>query len=89
MDAYLATATLGAGMGSGAMLTGWLLREHVLRRACRKGWLVTFGITGRPADLRAQHARLDELHLSANLVGDKAAVLPFPGNRGRAGGSAR
>jgi len=83
MDIYLATATLGLTMGTGFAGALIAAQEYRLQRACRRGWLVTFGITGRQVDLDAQTARLEELHAGARGVGNKAAVLPFPGSRKR------
>lgn len=83
MDPYLATALLGSVLGTTFAGTLLAAQELRLQRACRRGWLVTFGITGKQADLDAQTARLEELHAGARGVGNKASVLPFPGDRKR------
>jgi len=64
-------------------ITSFLLHGLRARRAQRDGWTITLGITGKPADLKAQHDLLDELHRSANLVSGRPNVLPFPGAAAR------
>lgn len=64
-------------------ITSFLLHGLRARRAQRNGWTITLGITGKPADLKAQHDLIDELHRSANLVSGRPNVVAFPGAAAR------
>ena len=67
---------------SAALLTGFAIRELRLQRAARRGWLVTYGITGNPADLDAQITDLHAQHDAAAGVRHRHNVVPFPARRG-------
>lgn len=83
MDIYLATALLGLSMGAGAIATAWALHEASLRRAVRDGYSITYGVTGRPADLAAQQRDLADRHELARKVGSRHNVVAFPGRAKR------
>ncbi len=80
MDDYTRLALMIVAAPPALLVTGFALRELRLQAMARRGWIQSYGITGRPADLDLQIADLRMRHEIARGVHDKS-VIPFPTGR--------